>query len=350
MSEHPDLILGTRGSDLALTQANMVKNALQGQGIPCEIKVIRTIGDKRPDLKLSEFSATIEGVHDKGIFTKELEEALLSGEIDFAVHSLKDVPTELGEPFQICATLPRAPIPDIVLTTHPELIAALAEFDQPSSPIRKEIEQGSLSHSTGYPHPFEGRTIATSSVRRAAQLRWIFPGVEVVDIRGNVPTRIGKLIANKNWDAIILARAGIQRLGFYEPGSTGFTFEESMVHTHELSPALFPPAASQGAVAMEVLKENARALEALARINDEPTFLQVTAERSFLAALGAGCQTPVGIHTRISDDDRLLEIETIVFDEESPQSPPRMARLSWPIGEAHAAGGELLQRLRSPGE
>lgn len=350
MSKQPDLILGTRGSDLALTQAHLVKDALQGQGIPCEIRVIKTIGDKRPDLKLSEFSATIEGVHDKGIFTKELEEALLSGEIDFAVHSLKDVPTELGDSFQICATLPRAPIPDIVLTTRPELCAALAEFDQPSSPVRQEIEQGTLSHSTGYTHPFEGRTIATSSVRRAAQLRWVFPGVEVVDIRGNVPTRIGKLIANEDWDAIILARAGIQRLGFYKPGSTGFTFEESMVHTHELSPDLFPPAASQGAVAMEVLEANERAIEALGTINDETTFQQVTAERSFLAALEAGCQTPVGIHTWISKDGQLLEIETIVFDEESLQSPPRTARLTWPITEAHTAGGELLQRLRSTGK
>merc|ERR1712023_153624 len=102
------LILGTRGSDLALTQARMTEAALKLQGIEVQIEVVKTIGDKRPDLKLSEFSQGDNPILDKGIFTKELEEALVRGEIDFAVHSLKDVPTEIGEGFEICATLPRA--------------------------------------------------------------------------------------------------------------------------------------------------------------------------------------------------------------------------------------------------
>ena len=138
------LTLGTRGSQLALTQARMTEAALAEQGIDCEIKVVKTIGDKRPDLKLSEFSQGENAVLDKGIFTKELEEALLRGDIDFAVHSLKDVPTELAPEFEIVTTLPRAPIADVMLTTH---------------------QQGMVSDLTllgDRPNPV---TIATSSVR-----------------------------------------------------------------------------------------------------------------------------------------------------------------------------------------
>src|SRR5690606_26345106 len=109
-------LLGTRGSELALAQAKMTRDALAAAGVSCEVKVVQTIGDKRPDLKLSEFSRGENAVLDKGIFTKELEEALLRGEIDFAVHSLKDVPTELASDFEICATLPRAETPDLFLS------------------------------------------------------------------------------------------------------------------------------------------------------------------------------------------------------------------------------------------
>ena len=122
------LILGTRGSDLALAQANMTRDALAAVGVDCRIEVIKTIGDKRPDLKLIEFSQGENAVLDKGIFTKELEEALLRGEIDFAVHSLKDVPTELGDGFEICATLPRAAIPDVLLTLDPDFSVKLWTF------------------------------------------------------------------------------------------------------------------------------------------------------------------------------------------------------------------------------
>ncbi|MEM6915844.1 MAG: hydroxymethylbilane synthase, partial [Verrucomicrobiota bacterium] len=170
------LILGTRGSDLALTQARMTEAALREQGIEVQIEVIKTIGDKRPDLKLSEFSQGESPVVDKGIFTKELEEALIRGEIDFAVHSLKDVPTELGEGFEICATLPRADISDVLLTTEEGIVEDLSRL--------------------------KSSTIATSSVRRARQLTWMYSGVVVVDIRGNVPTRIRKLTENEKWSGI----------------------------------------------------------------------------------------------------------------------------------------------------
>ncbi|MDF1812758.1 MAG: hydroxymethylbilane synthase [Verrucomicrobiales bacterium] len=327
------LILGTRGSDLALTQANMTRDALSACGIDCEIKVIRTIGDKRPDLKLSEFSEKADGVHDKGIFTKELEEALLAKQIDFAVHSLKDVPTELGAPFEICATLERAPISDVILTTQQGTVRDLTGYSHGPNRVQSE-------------NPFTGKTVATSSVRRAAQLKWIFPGVNIVDIRGNVPTRIGKLIENPDWDAIVLARAGIQRLGFYDPENPVIDFAGTAVHTYEMPVSLFHPAASQGAVAMEILKENRAAADCLAKINHPATFAQITAERSFLAALKAGCQTPVGITTEFSADGATMNIDTVVFSEENPDAPPQTADLEIPTDQACDAGPKLLTKLR----
>lgn len=314
---HP-LILGTRGSDLALTQARMTEAALQARGIEVRIEVIKTIGDKRPDLKLSEFSQGDNPVVDKGIFTKELEEALLRGEIDFAVHSLKDVPTELGEGFEICATLPRADIADVLLTTEQGLVNDLT--------LLREV------------------TIATSSVRRARQLVWMYPGVEVVDIRGNVPTRIQKLVQNEAWAGILLARAGIERLGIYTPGEGSFEMDGTTVHAVELAADSFLPAAGQGAVAMEIRSENAAARAALATINDEPTFTRVTAERAFLARLKAGCQTPVGAYTWFEDGGETLAMSVRVFDEEEPAAEPFVAQVRGPAGDPGALADALMAR------
>ncbi|MEM6280472.1 MAG: hydroxymethylbilane synthase [Verrucomicrobiota bacterium] len=310
------LILGTRGSDLALTQARMTEAALREQGIEVQIEVIKTIGDKRPDLKLSEFSQGESPVVDKGIFTKELEEALIRGEIDFAVHSLKDVPTELGEGFEICATLPRADISDVLLTTEEGIVEDLSRL--------------------------KSSTIATSSVRRARQLTWMYSGVDVVDIRGNVPTRIRKLVENEKWSGILLARAGIERLGIYTPGASGFDFEGIWVHAIELAPDRFLPAAGQGAVAMEIRSDNTAAREALATINDAPTFSRVDAERAFLARLKAGCQTPVGAYTWFEDGGNTLAISVRVFNEDDPAAEPFVGQVSGPASHPAALADELM--------
>ncbi len=286
------LILGTRGSDLALTQARMTEVALAEVGVDVQIEVVKTIGDKRPDLKLSEFALGDNPVVDKGIFTKELEEALIRGDIDFAVHSLKDVPTELGEGFEICATLPRADIADVLLTTS----------------------QGNGVET--------GMTVATSSVRRARQMEWLYPGIKIVDIRGNVPTRIRKLIENDAWDGILLARAGIERLGIFTPGQSSFEFGGTTVYATELKPSQFLPAAGQGAVSMEIRSDNDAARAALAKINHEPTFQRVAAERAFLHRLQAGCQTPVGAWTWFEDDGATLGMSVRVFDEDDPAAAP----------------------------
>ncbi|MDF1825086.1 MAG: hydroxymethylbilane synthase [Verrucomicrobiales bacterium] len=316
------LILGTRGSDLALTQARMTEAALKAQGIEVQIEVIKTIGDKRPDLKLSEFSQGDNPVVDKGIFTKELEEALIRGDIDFAVHSLKDVPTELGEGFEICATLPRADIADVLLTTEPALVDDLSRLSE--------------------------ATIATSSVRRARQLVWMYPGIKVVDIRGNVPTRIQKLVESDDWTGIMLARAGIERLGIYTPGEGSFEIDGTTVYAIELKADSFLPAAGQGAVGMEIRSENTAAREALATINDASTFTRVLAERAFLDRLKAGCQTPVGAYTWFENDGETLAMSVRVFNEEEPGAEPFVAQVSGAAGDPAALADNLMALKATP--
>ena len=236
------------------------------------------------------------------------------------MHSLKDVPTELGPEFEICATLPRADIADVFLTTQEGLGDDLTLLG--------------------------GKVIATSAVRRARQLRWLCPGVEVADIRGNVPTRIRKMIASTKWDAILLARAGIERLGIYKPGETSFDFEGTTVHAHELDTRVFLPAAGQGAVGMEILRDNDAASEALAKINDAPTFCRITAERSFLGLLKAGCQTPVGAHTWFEADGATLAMAVRVFDESHPQAEPFVAEVRGAAADPAALAG-MLMNLKS---
>lgn len=318
------LILGTRGSELALTQANMTEAALSAQGIDCRIEVIKTIGDKRPDLKLSEFSQGENAILDKGIFTKELEEALIDGRIDFAVHSLKDVPTELADVFEIAATLPRAAVEDVLLTTQEGAIDDLTLL----------LREGRALNS---------KTIATSSVRRAQQLKWLCPGVTVEDIRGNVPTRIRKLIENDAWDGILLARAGIERLGFYDPSKSTFDFEGHTVCATELPNDLFLPAAGQGAVGIECLKTNTRAKEALASINHSDTFTRVRAERAFLHLLQAGCQTPVGAWTWFEDGGKTLCMSVRVFDEDAPDVAPFVAEVKGAASDPDALADQLME-------
>src|SRR5687767_3200112 len=184
-----ELILGTRGSELALTQTEMVKAALAAAWPELRVRheVIKTSGDLRPDLKLVEFSRGDQPVLDKGIFTRELEQALQAGTIHAAVHSLKDVPTLLEPGFRIAAVLPRAPVEDVLISKIPGGLTALPE----------------------------GSVVATSSVRRARQLRWLRPGLAVADIRGNVGTRIRKVADDRSTAALLLARAGLVRLGLF---------------------------------------------------------------------------------------------------------------------------------------
>ncbi|MEZ5326241.1 MAG: hydroxymethylbilane synthase [Verrucomicrobiales bacterium] len=288
------IILGTRGSELALTQARMVQAALEHKvrGLTVEIRIVQTIGDKRPDLRLSDFGTGPEPV-DKGIFTRELEIALKAGEIDIAVHSLKDVPTELDDGFAITAVLSRAPVEDVLLTKVAGGIDGLPA----------------------------GARVATSSVRRARQLRWLRPDLDIVEIRGNVATRINKLAQSTELLGTMLAKAGLVRLGLLsEDGTTLPQWPE--LHVKVLGATEFLPAASQGAVGIEVRSDvRPEVHEALAAINDAETMIQVTAEREFLHLLQAGCQTPVGLRSVIRGGE--LELAALVFDDDDSTAKPK---------------------------
>lgn len=306
-----EITLGTRGSELALTQTEMTTAALTAAWPDLRIRrrIIKTSGDLRPDLKLADFSRGDAPVLDKGIFTKELEEALREGAIHAAVHSLKDVPTMLEEGFRITAVLPRAPVEDVLISKLPGGLDAL-----PS-----------------------GSVVATGSVRRARQLRWLRPDLTVTDLRGNVPTRLRKVAADDAVTALLLARAGLVRLGLFHECTAEFG---TPLHMTVLDSAVFPPAASQGAVAIETFRHDAELTRVLAAINHAPTFAMITAERRFLELLQAGCQTPVGVHSRL--ENGTLHMTALVFpDNEGP--PLRVAASGT---DSAAVAAELFAALR----
>lgn len=288
--------IGTRGSDLALVQASATEALLSGEFPEAEIvrRVITTTGDRRTDVSLAEV-AKAEGTFDKGVFIKELEEALDAGSVDIAVHSLKDMPTVLDPRFRLAATLERAPVRDVLLMKMPGGLSALGK----------------------------GAKVGTSSVRRAMQISFLRPDLEVLDLRGNVPTRIKKLAGADQYDAILLAEAGLVRLGFLKEGEqtvNGFpdVFATSLVESE------FFPAAGQGAIGLEVRAGDQEAQAFAEAINHPDTWRKVTAEREFLRLLDGGCHTPVGVYSSL--DGGTLSLYARVFPEEG--GTPR-------IGEAH---------------
>ncbi len=245
-----NLRIGSRGSQLALWQANHIAALLRGEGHTVEIEIIKTTGDRLQDVTFAQ-------VGSKGMFTKEIEEALAEGRIDLAVHSLKDLPTELPEPFALAATPPRVDPRDAFVSVNYGSLAALPQ----------------------------GAKVGTSSQRRRAQLKALRPDIEAIEFRGNVDTRLRKL-AEGQVDAILLASAGLERLG-----KTDWLRER-------LDPKDFCPAAGQGSLAIETRKNDGATIDAISFLDHEPTRFAVTAERAALAALGGGCQVPIGIHCR----------------------------------------------------
>jgi len=245
-----NLRIGSRGSQLALWQANHIAALLREQGHSVEIEIIKTTGDRLQEVTFTQ-------VGSKGMFTKEIEEALADGRVDLAVHSLKDLPTELPEPFTLAATPPRVDPRDAFVSVKYSSLAALPQ----------------------------GARVGTSSQRRHAQLKALRPDVEIVEFRGNVDTRLRKL-AEGQVDAILLAAAGLERLG-----KTDWLRER-------LDPKDFCPAAGQGSLAIETRKDDTATLEAVGFLDHADTRFAVEAERAALAALGGGCQVPIGVHCR----------------------------------------------------
>jgi len=244
------LRIGSRGSQLALWQANHVAGLLRVQGHDVEIEIIKTTGDRLQEVTFAQ-------VGSKGMFTKEIEEALAEGRVDLAVHSLKDLPTELPELFALAATPVRVDPRDVFVSVKHANLAAL--------PL--------------------GARVGTSSQRRRAQLKSLRPDIDSVEFRGNVDTRLRKL-GEGQVEAILLAAAGLDRLGH-----TDWVRER-------LDPKEFCPAAGQGALGIETRKDDPATIEALSFLDHADTRFAITVERAALAALGGGCQVPIGIHCR----------------------------------------------------
>ncbi|MEO7458008.1 MAG: hydroxymethylbilane synthase [Gemmatimonadaceae bacterium] len=253
--------IGTRTSELALRQARMVQAAFEARGIASELVTYKTVGDKRLDEPLSTIGA-------KGLFTKELETALLKQKIDVAVHSLKDLPTESPDGLTVAAVLVREDPRDVLVVNHRVLAQSLGEIPA-------------------------GSRIGTSSLRRRAQLLAARPDLEVAELRGNVPTRLKK-VDEERVHAAILAAAGLHRLG-----------AQQHITCYLDAPAWLP-AAGQGAIAVQTRAGDERMLELVTAMNDAPTMRAVTAERAFLAALEGGCQVPIGALAMETPDGPVL--------------------------------------------
>ncbi len=293
------IYVGTRGSKLALAQTNWVINQLKERypSLKVETKIIKTKGDKITDVPLAK-------VGGKGLFVKEIEEALLRGEIDFAVHSLKDVPTELPAGLEI-AIIPRRESPYDVLISR---------------------------RGDGFWELPPGAKVGTSSLRRGAQIRAARPDLQIENLRGNLDTRLRKLKEGL-YDAIIVAEAGLLRLGLKDTPRQRLPFDMML------------PAIGQGALAIEVRAEDVELKESLQFLHHAETASCVAAERAFLAALGGGCQVPLAALARMEGEDLLLE--GLIADPEG-QKILRSKRKGSPQ-MAQEMGRELAQELLARG-
>ena len=301
--------IGTRSSELALRQARLVESALLARGVTAELVTFKTTGDKKLDQPLSEIGA-------KGLFTRELEVALTKNKIDCAVHSLKDLPSESPEGLEIVAQLEREDPRDVLVVNRQTGAESLDELPA-------------------------GSRVGTSSLRRRAQLLARRPDLEVVELRGNVPTRLSK-VERGSVHAAVLAAAGLIRL------------EVQRRITMFLDPPDWLPAAGQGAIAIQARIDDAKMRELLVPLDHEPTSIATRAERAFLAALEGGCQVPIG--ALVSDIDGEPTLYGMLADLSGRHivrgSRPLDLRSPESTGEALASeirsrgGGSLLVELR----
>jgi hydroxymethylbilane synthase len=306
-AEIPKIVLGTRGSELARAQARLVGNAIQTArpDVKIETRIIATKGDTT---KIFDFRAGR-----KGLFTAEIERALLAGDFDVAVHSAKDLPSETNPRAEIVAVLPRTAVDDVLVSKHPGGLTSLPK----------------------------GATIATGSVRRKHQLSWKRPDFRLIDLRGNVPTRLRKLGEN-NWHAIVLARAGLERLGL-SPRQSEINFEGQHFFVELFSHEIFLPAGGQGIIAMQIRKDDERARAIVDVVNDREALLCLQAEREFLRLLEGDCNSPVGVLAEI--DNGKMRLRAQVFEHGS--RPPREAAVEGGIEHGERLAAELLRQINA---
>lgn len=293
------IVIGTRSSKLALWQADYVAECLRKEypGLQVEKKLMTTKGDKILDAPLAKIGG-------KGLFTKELEQEMLEGGIDLAVHSLKDMPTEVPNGLVIAAITKRADPGDAVVSLK-------------------------YGHFEDLP---QGAKVGTSSLRRKAQLLHARPDLNIQDLRGNVNTRLRKL-EEENFDAIVLAVAGLTRLGFKD-------------RIAEVMPReIMLPAVGQGALAIEARAEDEEILEMIAFLNDEDMVACAKGERAFLAKVEGGCQVPVGVFGSVENEE--LQLEAVIASLDGARL--YRDKLTGAKSEAEKLGGELAEKLLAAG-
>ncbi len=288
------LRIGSRGSQLALWQANHISALLRGQGHEVEIEIIKTTGDKITDVALAQ-------VGTKGMFTKEIEDALAEGRVDVAVHSLKDLPTELPPGFELVAITQRVNPRDVLLSVNYHSVRSLPK----------------------------GARVGTSSLRRQAQLKVARPDLVIHPLRGNVDTRIRKLEEGE-YDAIILAAAGLTRLGKTE------------LMKEVLSEDFMCPAAGQGALGIEIRAGDVTTANYVAFLNDAEARAATTCERALLNKLGGGCQVPIGAFAEVKDG--VLSLTAIVAQPDGSLILREHQSGTDPIALGEAVGETLLLR------
>ena len=291
--------IGTRGSLLARTQTGWIADRIRdaNPGLRIEIEIIQTTGDLRRDVPFA-------AVGTKGMFVKEIEQALLEGRVDVGVHSLKDMPSELPEGLELACVPVRENSCDALLARTGGSLADLAH----------------------------GAVVGTSSIRRSAQLRHFRPDLSVIELRGNLDTRIRKLDEGE-YDAIVLAAAGLNRLGWGDR------------ITEQLSREICVPAAGQGALALETRTGDAATLAWLAPVHDAETADAIAAERAFLAALGGGCSVPAGAHAEV----RGASLSLLAMIAAPDGSRVVRAEAADARAEAAALGARIAARLLSEG-
>jgi hydroxymethylbilane synthase len=328
--------IATRGSALALVQANFILDRCRAAfpALAFEIRVFKTTGDKLQSATLTESGKSLP----KGLFTKELEVALINGEADLAVHSLKDLPTELPDGLKLAATPERADVRDVMICRSRR---EEAEIDSSGGSPAHESESllTSAPTITGLPG---GATVATSSTRRRMQLLALRPDLNVVEIRGNVGTRLRKLAGQDDLHATILAAAGLARLGYRVTADGRLEGKDVPAG---LRAAFLPldqmlPAPGQAALGIETRANDPRVEAVCAALNHEATFQCVTAEREFLHAMGGGCLAPIAAHAEVHGGE--VALRGVWF----PDATPRRVADRAPAGQASELGRRLAKQLK----
>jgi hydroxymethylbilane synthase len=335
----PDLpiIIATRGSALALAQANLI--AMQCREffprLRFELKIIKTTGDKL------QKSSLVEGGLPKGLFTKELEVALIKGNADIAVHSLKDLPVDLPAGLVLIATPKRADVRDVLVYRSETYFTQHATHNTLDwSPGQSQLHGFKAGMALkNFP---KGSTIATSATRRKVQLAAARPDFKIVEIRGNVPTRLQKVAEQPELDATVLALAGLTRLNFkIQPDGTltGDAVPDGLFAT-VLDLDVMLPCVGQGAIGVEIRAHDERIVKICERLNHFNTFQATTAERTFLRAMGGGCQSPVAAYAEVIGDK--ISMRAVSFHNETA----KYSEGKRPVTEAALLGEQIAADLK----